>query len=57
MLDIGVRQCMYMNRLSYECNKILTDILGKIEFSVDFENTSKTIQITIKSEVEVILFL
>ena len=42
-----------------ECNKVITDILGKTEFSVDLENTGKNTQFKIKSksEVKVILFL
>ena len=32
------------NKLSCECNKVITDILGKIEFYVDLENTGKNTQ-------------
>ena len=30
------------NNPSYECNKVITDILGKFELSVYLENTGKT---------------
>ncbi len=44
---------------SCECKKVVTDILGKIEFLVDLQNSSKNTQIKIyfKSEVNIVLFL
>ena len=43
--------CMSKCNLSCESRKVVTDILCKIEFSIDFKNTGK------ESEIKVILFL